>query len=193
MRAIVNIEESDIGEVRPGLTARFRVDAHPDTVFTGTVTQVRLSPIVNRGVVRYATVIEAPNPGLALTPGMTASVDIEIARRDDVLRLPTLAQRFTPTEETFAALGQDPAAVDALLDEGACDGCVWMIDDGTLTPVEVEVGLSDGSRAELLGGPLDEGAELVWNVSVAGEAVRPPPQLRNRGFSPFGPPRRGRF
>jgi HlyD family secretion protein len=190
MQAIVNINEDDIGEVRRGLQARISVDAYPDEIFEGVVEQVRLQPVVNRGVVRYPTVIEAQNQDLKLTPGMTARVDIEIARRSRVLRVPNLALRFTPTDEMLASLEQDASSFDAADDESWCGDCVWKLEGGKLTPVDVELGLSDGAHVELLGGSLAEGDELVWNMSSTTQAVRPPPPPRNRGRFPFGPRRR---
>jgi hypothetical protein len=85
----------------------FRVDAYPTERFTGTVEQVRLQPTVVQNVVVYSTVIAVPNPEYKLKPGMTAQVEIEIARRSNVLRVPTAALRFRPTELMFQALNQE--------------------------------------------------------------------------------------
>jgi multidrug efflux pump subunit AcrA (membrane-fusion protein) len=84
------------------------VDAYPTEEFAGKVTQVRLQPIIQQNVVTYATVIDVPNPELKLKPGMTANVNVEIARRTNVVRVPNAALRFRPTNEIFAALGQTP-------------------------------------------------------------------------------------
>src|SRR5688572_10600479 len=108
MQVLASLDESDVGRIRPGQDVRFRVDAFPTDEFTGSVTQVRLQPTTVQNVVTYQTVIDVPNPGLKLKPGMTANVNIEIARRSDVLRVPNAALRFRPTAETFAALGQTP-------------------------------------------------------------------------------------
>ena len=108
MQVLASLDESDVGRIRPGQAVRFRVDAFPTDEFTGNVTQVRLQPTTVQNVVTYQTVIDVPNPGLKLKPGMTANVNIEIARRDDVIRVPNGALRFRPTAETFAALGQTP-------------------------------------------------------------------------------------
>jgi HlyD family secretion protein len=108
MQVVANLDESDVGRIRPGQLVSFRVDAYPAEDFTGTVQQVRLQPIVQQNVVTYATVINVPNPELKLKPGMTANVNIEIARRGNVLRVPNAALRFRPTNEIFAALGQTP-------------------------------------------------------------------------------------
>ena len=110
MQVLASLDESDVGRIRPGQLVRFRVDAFPTEEFTGNVTQVRLQPTTVQNVVTYQTVIDVPNPGLKLKPGMTANVNIEIARRNDVLRVPNTALRFRPTAEIFAALGQTPPA-----------------------------------------------------------------------------------
>ena len=107
MRVIANVDESDVGRIRPRQRVTFTVDAYPSDEFGGAVSQVRLEPVVQQNVVTYATVIDAPNPELKLKPGMTATVTLEIARRDDVVRIPNAALRFRPTPATFAALNQD--------------------------------------------------------------------------------------
>jgi HlyD family secretion protein len=108
MQVLASLDESDVGRIRPGQAVRFRVDAFPTEEFLGSVTQVRLQPTTVQNVVTYQTVIDVPNPGLKLKPGMTANVNIEIARRNNALRVPNAALRFRPTAETFAALGQTP-------------------------------------------------------------------------------------
>ena len=106
MRVIANIDESDVGRIRPDQRVTFTVDAFPAEQFEGAVSQIRLEPIVTQNVVTYATVIDAPNPELKLKPGMTATVTVEVARRENVTRIPNSALRFRPTPTMFAALGQ---------------------------------------------------------------------------------------
>lgn len=108
MQVIASLDESDVGRIRPGQRVLFRVDAYPTEEFIGEVTQVRLQPTTVQNVVTYATVISVPNPGLQLKPGMTANVNIEIARRNNSLRVPNAALRFRPTNEIFTAFGQTP-------------------------------------------------------------------------------------
>ena len=108
MQVLASLDESDVGRIRPGQLVRFRVDAFPNEEFRGAVTQVRLQPTTIQNVVTYQTVIDVPNPQLKLKPGMTANVNIEIARRENVLRIPNTALRFRPTTEIFTALGQTP-------------------------------------------------------------------------------------
>jgi multidrug efflux pump subunit AcrA (membrane-fusion protein) len=106
MKVNASIDEADVGRIRPRQQVRFRVDAFPTEEFYGQVAQVRLQPVVVQNVTTYATVIDVPNPDLKLKPGMTANVTIEVARRDNVVRIPSAALRFRPTNEIFAALKQ---------------------------------------------------------------------------------------
>ena len=106
MQVNANIDETDVGRMRPGQDVNFTVDAYPTDTFRGTVKQVRLNPTTVQNVVTYSTVIDVPNPELKLKPGMTANVTIQIARRDNVLRIPNAAIRFRPTRDMFDALNQ---------------------------------------------------------------------------------------
>jgi HlyD family secretion protein len=106
MRVNTNVDEADVGRIRPDQSARFRVDAFPTEEFVGRVSQIRLQPVVQQNVVTYSTVVEVSNPQYKLKPGMTATISIEIARREHVLRVPNAALRFRPTEEMFTALNQ---------------------------------------------------------------------------------------
>jgi HlyD family secretion protein len=106
MQVNANIDESDVGRMRPNQTVTFRVDAYPTETFYGTVQQVRLNPQTVQNVVTYSTVIDVPNQDYKLKPGMTANVTIEIARKNNVLRVPNAALRFRPTADIFAALNQ---------------------------------------------------------------------------------------
>jgi HlyD family secretion protein len=106
MQVNANIDESDVGKIRPGQRVTFRVDAYPTDTFEGTVTQVRLQPVVQSNVTTYGTIINVPNPELKLKPGMTANLKVEVHKRTDVLRVPAAALRFRPTVEMFAALNE---------------------------------------------------------------------------------------
>jgi HlyD family secretion protein len=188
MQVNAGIDESDIGRVQPGLTVTFHVDAYPDETFSGTVAQVRLNPILQQNVVTYATVISVANKDLKLKPGMTATVNIETARRDDVLRVPSAALRFKPTQEMLQSLGapkssgvskvgpSSPASLGATpglrrtsssgapqtkLPDGAR---LWLDENGTLTPHPVKVGLDNGTFTELVESDLAEGTKVVTNV-----------------------------
>src|SRR3954463_11283859 len=106
MQVNANIDEADVGRIRPGQHVTFRVDAYPTETFEGTVSQIRLQPVVVQNVTTYGTVIDVPNNQLKLKPGMTANVKVEISKRTDVQRIPNAALRFRPTNDVFAALNQ---------------------------------------------------------------------------------------
>jgi len=105
MQIDLSIDEADVGQIKEGLPVSFTVDAFPDRQFAGEVKQVRLSATSNSNVVSYPVVVQVDNADQSLLPGMTASAEIVVSRRDGVLRVPNAALRFTPP-------GQD-AAVSA--------------------------------------------------------------------------------
>lgn len=95
----ISVDEADIGQVREGQTVKFTVDAFPDDNFTGVVTQVRKQPETSANVVAYIVIAEADNPGGKLLPGMTANADIVLEERNNVLRVPAAALRWTPPDQ----------------------------------------------------------------------------------------------
>jgi HlyD family secretion protein len=161
MQVDSNVSESDIGAVRAGQPATFTVDAYPGKVFTGAVAQVRNAPITVQNVVTYDVVVAVDNPELELKPGMTASVAVITARRDDVLKIPLRAVRFNPERKpsTEPTPGQDGAARQPLR---RGESTVWVAQpDRTLRKVEVKLGVRDDQYAELLSDHLESGDELA--------------------------------
>ena len=106
MQVSANIDEADVGRIRPGQHATFHVDAYPTDTFDGTVVQIRLNPIVVQNVTTYATILNVNNTDLRLKPGMTTNLKVEVWRKPGVLRVPNAAIRFRPSAEIFAALKQ---------------------------------------------------------------------------------------
>ncbi len=104
MQVEASVDEADIGQITIGQEVTFTVDAYPDEQFSGSVSQVRLSPITVQNVVTYTVIIDVPNPDLKLRPGMTATVSILVNKRENVLRVPTLATRFQPPKEVLENL-----------------------------------------------------------------------------------------
>ena len=94
--------ESDIGDIRVGQAAKFRVDAFPNRSFDGVVKQVRLNPKTEQNVVTYAVVVAVDNADESLLPGMTAYVSINTQEKQNVLRVPTAALRFRPPQLSYA-------------------------------------------------------------------------------------------
>lgn len=90
------VDEADIGAVRQAAKASFTVDAYPERVFRGRIAQVRVNGNATANVVTYSVMVQADNPDQLLLPGMTANVELLVADRSDVLRLPSAALRFRP-------------------------------------------------------------------------------------------------
>ena len=189
MRLNASIDESDLGRVRQGQPVTFTVDAYPQDVFRGVVEQVRLNPVVSNNVVTYAALITAPNPELQLKPGMTASLNVQIERRDNVLRAPAAALRFKPNADALAALqGSAPAPQRAR--PGIAT--VWLYADGTATPMQVTLGVSDGAWTELIDAPFSEGAQLVTRVEAGETQATRPPATTSNGNPLLSQPQRPR-
>ena len=98
MRILASVDESDIGQIKVGQDAEFTVQAYPETEFKGKVVQIRLNPTVESNVVNYTVVEDADNRDNLLLPGMTATIDFYIEKRNNVLMVPNTALRFQPTE-----------------------------------------------------------------------------------------------
>ncbi|MDR1051382.1 MAG: efflux RND transporter periplasmic adaptor subunit [Deltaproteobacteria bacterium] len=96
MQINASFAEADVGRLTPGLAVVFTVDAYPGENFQGTLRQIRLNPTITSNVVTYDVVIDVGNPDLKLLPGMTAYVDIELYREDDVLLVPNAALNYRP-------------------------------------------------------------------------------------------------
>jgi HlyD family secretion protein len=102
MQVQANVDEADIGQVRDGQPVDFTVDAYPNETFKGTVRQIRLQPVVTSNVVTYTVIVNAPNPGEKLMPGMTANITVLTQEVDSVLTVPGKALRFTPDASFLA-------------------------------------------------------------------------------------------
>ena len=164
MELSANIDEADVGRVVAGQTVEFTVDAYPSQVFRGTVKQVRLNPTIESNVVTYAAIITAANPELKLKPGMTASLTIEVARREDVLRVPSAALRYAPAPDVLNAVGADDAS-------SVKGPRVWQHLDGRMSPMAVTPGESDGRYTEIQSDTLAEGAQVVTRIALGERAT----------------------
>lgn len=106
MEIVLAIDEADIGQVKAGQSVSFTVDSFPDRQFRGKVQQVRLSATNTSNVITYPVVVSVDNAEQILLPGMTANAEIEVSRRDDVLRVSNAALRYKPAEDDAAAQAQ---------------------------------------------------------------------------------------
>ena len=105
MKIELAVDEADIGQVKVGQTVSFSVDAFPDRQFKGLVEQVRLAATTTNNVVTYPVVVTVDNADEILLPGLTVNAEIEVSKRDNVLKVSNAALRYKPTAEDEQAQG----------------------------------------------------------------------------------------
>ncbi|MCH5234552.1 MAG: efflux RND transporter periplasmic adaptor subunit [Muribaculaceae bacterium] len=148
MQVVGNVDEADIGQVKNGQHVTFTVDAYPDDIFSGTVTQVRLNPTTTSNVVTYEVIVNAPNPEHKLIPGMTANLTIYTLELDDVLAVPLKALKFEPLppEDEESNLPK-PEPLPSPTEHK-----VWVLKDGKLIETAVELGVANNIYQQITGG-----------------------------------------
>ena len=107
------VDETDMGEIRAGMTANVTVEAYPDQTFVGIVEKIEPRAIVQQNVTMFPVIVQLDNESGLLRPGMNAEVVIELAQAVGVLLIPNNAV-VTPQDVQPAAivLGLDPEAID---------------------------------------------------------------------------------
>jgi HlyD family secretion protein len=174
MQVDTNVSEADIGGVTDGKEAAFTVDAYPGEVFQGRVRQVRNAPINVQNVVTYDVVVEVDNPNFRLKPGMTANVSIVVARKDEVLKVPNAALRFTPPRVARAEAppphgrpveGKGAMSHSAVVAIANRPAAVWKQGDNDEPErVPVETGISDGVFTEIRSSDLKQGDPVLVGI-----------------------------
>ena len=171
--------EADIGNIKVGQKAKFNVDAFPNRNFEGIVKQLRLNPTVTANVVTYNVVVSVDNPDKILLPGMTAYVNIMVAKHENVLLAPNAALRFKPKQDenqtgmTTGVNGQGRNKKKSG-QENVSSGKVYILKDGKPTPVRVNVGITDGRFTEISSNNLNVHDKVIVGENQAeGEASAP--------------------
>jgi HlyD family secretion protein len=159
--------EADVGSIRIGQPATFRVDAFPNRTFHGLVRQVRLNPTTQQNVVTYDVVVAVDNPEQILLPGMTAYVNITVAQRKQALLVPNAALRFHPAQAAAPADGKRETAQGEAQGAGI-GGTVYVLENGQPKPVRVTVGITDNHVFEALGDKLKPGDRVIVSDRQAG-------------------------
>jgi HlyD family secretion protein len=154
MQIETDVDEAFIGMISKGQPVSFSVFAYPDRVFSGELVQIRLEPKVDAGVVKYNCVIQVDNSDLALKPGMTATVAIEVDRRTDVLKVANEALRFVPqlSATELNRLRGELSAGEAML---------WIPAASGLEPRKVQTGLAGEKETEIADPDVAEGLSVA--------------------------------
>jgi HlyD family secretion protein len=173
MQVEADVDEAFIGQVQEGQAVTFTVFAYPRREFSGNVAQVRLQPKVEAGVVKYNCIIHVDNTDLALKPGMTATVSIEVEHRDNVLTAPNAALRYVPPwpedELERVRTGLKPGQT-----------ILWRVEGDTLKPLTVSTGII-GEKVTEVSGP-----DLIDDMVIAVPLKREDAKRKRRfGLSLF--------
>lgn len=177
MQVVADVDEADIGDVKEGERVTFTVDAYPDDTFEGEVKQVRQEATTTNNVVTYEVVISAPNADLKLKPGLTANVTIYTAERKGVLSVPSKALRFTPQKGTVDKM--------KIVDVANAKNKVWTIEGNSIVAHKVNIGMTDGTNTQIVGG-IAEGTKVVTGLNVMGGEEEKPMEAQGES-SPFAP------
>ncbi|MCU0690150.1 MAG: efflux RND transporter periplasmic adaptor subunit [Polyangiaceae bacterium] len=182
MILLVDVDEADVGQVAPGQSASFTVDAYPGRKFTAKMVSIKNVPTAGRDVVTYEAKLSVPNDERLLRPGMTASATIVVAERTNVLLVPNEALRFKPPSVVAAeseprgfrlpgmrGMGRPsgsgrPAGSATRPDRDPSMVRVWVLEGGEPKPVRIRAGATDGTNSEVLGDGLTEGTEVLVDV-----------------------------
>jgi HlyD family secretion protein len=182
-----NVDEADVGNVWEGQDVTFTVDAFPARRFRGKVYQVRNAPVNVQNVVTYNAVARIDNKELLLKPGMTASVQFLVSRQENVLVIPNMAMRFKPPDQKDEAqdlLRQERSRVAkpvgtrrtsrAAVAGGSGAGArgnrratIYVLRENKAQPVEVQLGITDGSRTEVRDGLNENDLVIIGTSSAA--------------------------
>ncbi len=163
MRIETSVSEADIGKVKEGQEVEYTLDGYPDSIFTGIVTQVRLSPTTESNVVTYTVIIEVENEESKLMPGMTANVSIITDKKENILTVPNQALKFTTVDnkQKYDQKG------------------IWIKQKNKPTRVSIETGVSDDSYTEIISDKVKDG-DIVYIGSRGGNNKKKemmPPRL----------------
>jgi HlyD family secretion protein len=190
MEIKASVDESDIGQIQNGQAVRFTVQAHPGKTFEGTVKQVRVQPITTSNVVNYTVIISAENKENLLLPGMTATVEFIIEKKENVLLVPNAALRYQPSAkeisnaeerlrvsmppppDSLSITSYQHAPSTALAPSGQLSGSgewkrLWYLDEyGVLSAEPVLVGISDGANTEIQVSHLSAGKKVIGSIEA---------------------------
>lgn len=177
MKLQVDIDEADVGQVAVGQQASFSVSSYPRRSYPATVTRVYYGSTVKNNVVTYTGELQVDNRDLTLRPGMTATAVIVTSERGNVLLVPNVALRFTPSSAEPASGGLVAKLTPRMParparhagTQGATSGQIWILRDGRPVALTVATGATDGRMTEVSGAGLEPGTPVVTG-QLAGKA-----------------------
>ena len=172
MQINTSFAEADIGRILVGQTAKFNVDAFPNKNFEGVVKQIRLNPTNTANVVTYDVVISVDNPEQLLLPGMTAYVNINFAKHENVLLVPNAALRYRrKNEELNLAMKKDKKSDDNKSKTKSDDlgsGKIYVLRNNKPEMIRVKTSITNGKFTEIISSDI-KANELVITADMASD------------------------
>ena len=166
MQIKVNVSEADIGKVKEGQDVTYTLDGYADSLFKGKVTQVRLASTTTSNVVTYSVIVDVKNEDLKLKPGMTANVSIITNVRENVLCLPNVAMKFTPSTDGTKYENQG----------------IWILEKNKPVRHDIKTGAGDDNFTELISEGIKENDLIITGIKG-----------KNKSSAGNKPRRRGMF
>ena len=153
MQIETSVSEADIGKIKVGQKAEYTLDGYPNKTFEGNVTQVRLASTTTNNVVTYTVIISVDNSDGFAIPGMSANVSVITGQVKDVLVVDNKALKFSPTDNTKKYENQG----------------IWLLKNGEPVRYDVEVGLSDDSKTQIISDKIQEKDKVIVSTITKGK------------------------
>lgn len=116
MQVRAKVDETDVGQIKPGQKARVTMEAYPGRVFMGDVVKVEPQALVEQNVTLFPVIIRMDNSEGLLRPGMNAEVTVEISKRRDAVTVPNAAvASLRDARSAATAVGVSEEAVRAVM------------------------------------------------------------------------------
>lgn len=168
MNAWVDVDENDVAIINVGDTVRVRIDALRDRVFNGVVYEIGNSARVSaqgtqEEVVNFQVRIRLLDRDAKMRPGMSCNVDIETETRRDVIAVPIQAVTVDQNTTKSSDVQQGPIVERRGAKKDTADNAksiVWITNGKTVKPANVQTGISDQGKIEILRG-LTVGQKVV--------------------------------
>ncbi|KAF0156089.1 MAG: HlyD family secretion protein [Syntrophaceae bacterium] len=161
MQIVASVDEADIGRIKSRQPVTFTVDAYPDLMFKGNVSEIRNAPTTVQNVVTYEVIVKVDNPDLKLKPGMTANVSVIIDDKKGILRIPNAALRVKIQDKKFT--------------EAAPKGTgIWVLEDKKPKRVPLTIGISNNRFTEVLSGDISERDAIIVEVKDNNQKTNTP-------------------
>jgi HlyD family secretion protein len=201
VRMRISIDEVEMANVRPGESATVKVDAFPDSMFTGVVEKIEPQAVVTQGVTFFPVLVNISNKDGLLMPGMNGEVTIRAADLHNVVEIPIDAMR--PTNELAPVSRMFRIPVDTLINNLRADlvagegttgipgrYVVVALPNGTyemrlikvgptdLRVVQVTDGVKEGDKVVMLGAIMVNKPPVPPSLQIAAEMKRGAPATR---------------